>query len=379
MNENASVLPRAAAPFHDFSRLLARSGFAISPEQTVSFMRAVAMLGPRSMQDIRQAALATLAPHHDQRAEFEALFRAFFHGDADSVIAMDEDEEETKVKDDAGPREQQVETRRDEQGGELSTGTERLATRDFDAGGDLGDFRRALPAMLPTRRSLRWVRAPSRGTPDLRRSLREIVRADGDVPWPLLRRRQPVPRRIVILIDVSGSMKRHTEDHLRLAHAVVRAATHVEVFAFGTRLTRLTLALRARDRGMALHRAAALVEDWDGGTRIGPALLAFLSVPRFSAFARGAAVLILSDGLERGDHAEMTMALRRLAGRAFRLSLATPLAGDPRFRPETAALRAALPFLDDLVDGSSLDGLIRFILSLATPAPRAEQVWRKAS
>ena len=151
------------------------------------------------------------------------------------------------------------------------------------------------------------------------------------------------------------------------------------MFTFGTRLTRITGALRLARRDQALARAAAQVGDWDGGTRIGPTLLAFLSVPRFSAFARGAAVVILSDALERGDHAEMELAMRRLAARAHRLSLCTPLAADPRFRPETAALRAVLPVLDDLVDGASIARIADFILSLARPAPAAGQIWRRAS
>jgi uncharacterized protein with von Willebrand factor type A (vWA) domain len=188
-----------------------------------------------------------------------------------------------------------------------------------------------------------------------------------------------VPRRLLLLIDVSGSMKIHTGDYLKLAHAVVQSASQAEIFTFGTRLTRITPALRIRDREQALARAAAQVDDWDGGTRIGPTLLAFLSVPRFSAFARGAAVVILSDALERGGHAEMETAMRRLKARAFRLSLATPLAGDSRFEPRTAALQAILPVLDDLVDGSSTHGLTTFILSLGRPAPAAQTIRRRAS
>ncbi|TIP78975.1 MAG: VWA domain-containing protein, partial [Mesorhizobium sp.] len=232
---------------------------------------------------------------------------------------------------------------------------------------------------LPARRSFRTVRTHARGKLDLRRSLREIVSADGDIPSPLLRRRQTVPRKLLLLIDVSGSMKLYTSDYLKLAHAAVQGADRAEIFTFGTRLTRITTALRIRDRDQALARVAALVDDWDGGTRMGPTLLAFLSVPRFSSFARGAAVIILSDALERGDHAELEMAMRRLSARAFRLSLATPLAGNPRFQPATAALRAILPVLDDLVDGSSIAGLTDFILSLARPAPTAAAIWKRVS
>ncbi len=375
----AANLPRAAEPMLSFGRLLRRYGFAIAPEQISSFMQAITLLGPRSMADIREAALATLAPSPDRRAEFEAHFRSYFYGDGAHAIEGESDEE-TRIKDDRGTHEEDNQTTRQEKGGELSSALEQLSSRDFQRDSDsLAPFRRKLASALPTRRSFRTIRTRSRGTLDLRRSLSEIVSADGDIPSPVLRRRQTVPRKLLLLIDVSGSMKLHTAGYLKLAHTAVQGAGRAEVFTFGTRLTRITSALRIRDRDQALARAAAQVDDWDGGTRMGPTLLAFLSVPRFSAFARGAAVVILSDALERGDHAELETAMRRLSARAFRLSLATPLAGDPRFRPATAALRAILPVLDDLVDGSSMKSLTDFILSLARPAPAAAAIWKGVS
>jgi uncharacterized protein with von Willebrand factor type A (vWA) domain len=372
-------LPHAAATFLDFARLLRRHAFVIAPEQATSFMQAVTLLGPRSMVDIREAALATLAPPPDRRSEFEAHFRSHFYGDGQPSVAGEEDEE-TRIKDDHGTREEESQTTRQEKGGELSSALEQLSARDFQRDDDrLTAFRRKLSSALPARRSFRTVRTHSRGKLDLRRSLSEIVSADGDIPSPQLRRRQTVPRKLLILIDVSGSMKLHTADYLKLAHAAVQGADRAEIFTFGTRLTRITSALRIRDRDQAMARAAALVDDWDGGTRMGPTLLAFLSVPRFSAFARGAAVVILSDALERGDHGALETAIRRLSARAYRLSLATPLASDPRFRPSTAALKAILPDLDDLIDGSSLKSLSDFILSLARPAPAAATLWKRVS
>ncbi|AZO74552.1 MAG: VWA domain-containing protein [Mesorhizobium sp.] len=374
----AEKLPRAAEPLLGFARLLRHHAFPIAPEHVSSFMQAVTLLGPSSMSDIREAALATLAPSPDRRIEFDAHFRSHFYGDVKPPIEGEEDE--TRVKDDRGSRDEESQAVRQEKGGELSSALEQLSRRDFQFDPDsLGPFRGRLASALPARRSFRTMRTRSRGTLDLRRSLSEIVSADGDIPSPLLRRRQTVPRKLLLLIDVSGSMKLHTADYLKIAHAAVQGAARAEVFTFGTRLTRITSALRIRDRGQALARTAALVDDWDGGTRMGPTLLAFLSVPRFAAFARGAAVVILSDALERGDHADLETAMRRLSARAFRLSLATPLAGDPRFRPATAALSAILPVLDDLVDGSSVRSLSDFILSLARPAPAAETIWKRVS
>lgn len=371
------TLPPAARPFAGFARYIRRFGFPVSGEQAVAFMQSITLLGPRTMDDIRQAALATLGPAHDRKVEFDALFRSYFYGE--SIVTVDaEGDEDTEIKDDGGVERQGEEPElRQEESGETASALERLGMRAFHSEREtLAAFRRALPSALPQRLSFRPVRTRSDGSLDLRRALRAIVRADGDVPSPPFRRRPAISRRLLILIDISGSMKLHTDDYLKLAHSAVQAADRVEVFTLGTRLTRVTRALRIRDLGAAMERVGALVEDWDGGTRIGSTLLAFLSVPRFAAFARGAAVLLLSDGLERGDHCEMETAIRRLGARAFRLSLATPLAGDLRFAPRTAALKAILPSLDDLVDGSSLPRLADFMLTLARPAPSAETVWR---
>ncbi|MBL8583422.1 MAG: VWA domain-containing protein [Rhizobiaceae bacterium] len=367
------TLPAAAAHLAGFAGLLRAAGFPVAPEQTVAFLEAVRLLGPRSMEDIRQAASATLSPRPERHAEFETLLRAWFWGEGNAV-ADGESDEETRIKDDRSGPERQPAPEKHEAAGETASAAERLAVRQFASGEPAADFAGA----MPRRRSFRHVRARHGGL-DLRKSLRAIVRADGDIPRPALRRRPLVQRRIVLLIDISGSMKLHTQEHLKLAHAVVRHADRAEVFTLGTRLTRITAPLRIADQDRALARVAETVEDWDGGTRIGPTLLALLSVPRFAAFARGAAVVLLSDGLERGGHAEMEQAFRRLKARAFRLSLLTPLAADPRFKPRTAALRAVLPHLDDLGDGSSTASVAEFILSIARRSKTASEVWREVS
>ena len=154
--------------------------------------------------------------------------------------------------------------------------------------------------------------APPGESIDLRRRARLAVRQGGDTPELPWRRRRSRHRRILLLIDISGSMKEHTEHTLRFAHALYRAAERMECFTLGTRLTRVTGAFRLRNPDRALVRASALAPDWDGGTRIGDALRAFLSVPRFAGLARGAAVVVLSDGLERGAPDAMVEAVQRL-------------------------------------------------------------------
>ena len=151
-----------------------------------------------------------------------------------------------------------------------------------------------------------------------------------------------------------------------------------ECFTLGTRLTRVTGAFRLRNPDRALERAAALAPDWDGGTRIGDALRAFLSVPRFAGLARGAAVIVLSDGLERGAPDAMVEAVQRLSRLAWRLSWLTPLAADAGFRPETAALTAVLPWLDDLGDGATPARLRAHVLGLGRVRGRGSDARHRA-
>jgi len=370
--------PRECAPFLAFVHALRRHGFSVSPDQTETFLSAITLLGPDSMEHIRRAAIATLAPPVDRMGAFETLFRAIFYGAAEPAALSNNSEEDTVVNDRSGEEQQGDTPLEQEQGGAKASALERLSTRDFDTTDTtLAFFRRQLPGALPRRRAFRHLRVHSNGAIDLRHSLREIVRADGDLAVPHLRRRQTVVRRPLLFIDISGSMSGHVDELLALAHATVQAVPSTEIFTIGTRLSRITTALRLRDRGAALARAASAVDDWNGGTRIGPALKAFLAVPRFAAMARGALVLIASDGLERGGHDEFESAMRRLSGLSHRLTLATPLAGDIRFRPQTAALAAVLPWLDDLVDGSSAAAIARFMLTLDREAAGAAEVWKE--
>ncbi len=215
-----------------------------------------------------------------------------------------------------------------------------MTERRFSTGGEgetLRLFSRALPGRMPKRRGYRWRSGRGGAGTDARRMFRDAMRHAGEIIRLRHRKRRLRQRRVVVLIDVSGSMKERTQSHLAFAHALVRAADTVEVFTIGTRLTRITRPLRLRNREQALSTASLLVADWDGGTRIGDALNAFLAVPRFAALSRGAALIVLSDGLERGDPTAMADAVARLARLCWRIIWLTPLAADPAFEAEPRA------------------------------------------
>ncbi|TYO67614.1 VWA domain-containing protein [Bradyrhizobium hipponense] len=363
-----SELPRAARIFVSFVALLRANGFAIAPEQTTAYLAAIELLGPRDLNDIRQSALATLAPPPERRTTFDRLFDLHFRGSEAIEHADDgEDDETIRLQEEGRGDEEPLLSDEANESGLAASRSEALVGRRFaqpSATDALRRFTREAPRRLPKRRGHRRMRARRGPFADLRRTLRDSVRSDGEIlRLGHLKRRQR-PRKILLLIDVSGSMKSRTEENMKFAHALVQSAPGVEVFTFGTRLTRVTRPLRLKRREQALNAAAHLVSDWDGGTRIGDALQAFLAVPRFGAYARGAAVVVISDGLERGDCDALRDAVAKLSRRAWRVSWLTPLARGPGFRPQTEALVAIERFVDDLVDGGTSALIVTHVLSL---------------
>jgi uncharacterized protein with von Willebrand factor type A (vWA) domain len=164
-------------------------------------------------------------------------------------------------------------------------------------------------------------------------------------------------RRILILIDISGSMQAHSQYCLRAALAISQSRPSVETFCIGTRLTRVTENLCRRDPEVALNSLSQRVFDFDGGTRLGIGLSEFLSVANYAALVRGAIVIVISDGLERGDFMPMVKSVERLSRLGHRFIWLTPLANDPKYIPATRALAACLPFLDYLDNAGSLAAL----------------------
>ena len=354
---------RALAPFFAFAPALRTIGIPAAPEQVQSFLAAVGLLGPRSIHDIRRAAHAIFGPGPDRQGTFDEVFDAIFLG---RIFAAPGDGTPEDLPDsfDAGDFDLMPDADQQDPSGEQATEGERLFARAIQAHDEthmLRAFARALPAALPRRRSRRMAQGGP--TPDPARAFRDMLRRDGEIATLPTRHRRPRQRRVLMLVDVSGSMKAGTDGALHLAHALVQAGERVEVFTLGTRLTRVTRALRHRNRDQAMLLASGLVADWDGGTRLGDAMQVFLSVPRFASFARGALSIILSDGLERGGPEALVGAMQRLDGLSFATLWLSPLAADPAYKPETGAMRAILPLLDRLGDGSTPTAIASEVLS----------------
>lgn len=209
----------------------------------------------------------------------------------------------------------------------------------------------------PRRRSRRLRPHPRGRDLDLRGLVRASLATGGDAMDRSFRRRLDVPRKLVLLCDISGSMEAYARALLLFVHAVVGTGRGVEAFVFGTRLTRLTPELATRDPEKALAAAAARVLDWTGGTRIGSSLKAFNDEWGRRALTRGAVVVVVSDGWEREGGASISAEMARLSRAAFAVVWVNPLKGHPAYQPLAGGMRAALPYVDRFLPGHNLASL----------------------
>lgn len=366
---SVGLMPKAAMPFLQFAMALRQAGFPAAPEQTEMFLASVGLLGPTSILDVRRAAHAVFGPAPERREDFDQVFDSVFLGRSFAAPAEGEPEDMPNAYD-GGDFELLPDPDEEKPSGEDATQAERLNQRDLtaeDEDATLRLFAKNAPRALP-RRTSRRTRGGKGRLADARRAFRDMLRRDGEIAALPTRTRRQRQRRVLMLIDVSGSMKAGTDSRLRLAHALVQAGERVEVFTLGTRLTRVTRALEHRNRDQAMALASGLVADWDGGTRLGEALAVFLSVPRFASFARGALTVIVSDGLERGGPEALVSAMRKLQGLSWSTLWLSPLAADPAYRPDTEAMRMILPMIDHIGDGSSAGTLADEVISFAKGA-----------
>ena len=345
-----------------FARALRAAGITVTADRTQSFLLAAAAVGVTDRQGLYWAGRATLTAEPDHFALYDKVFESWFAGEVPRLVRTRSTAPSRPLSglDDSGGGDQtRVEKRELEVVRAKASDADVLRHRDV---ADLTPAERALLAQLfaaikpvpPIRRAVR--RRPNhRGELDLRRTLREELRRGGEPG--LLRYRRPTsrPRRVVLVVDISGSMSPYADALLRLAHVWARAVPRqTEVFTVGTRLTRVTRALRARDADAALRGAGEQVPDWSGGTRLGEVLRAFLDRWGQRGVARGAVVVIFSDGWERGDPAMLAEQMQRLHRLAHRVVWVNPHRGKAGYRPVQGGIAAALPFVDDFLAGHSL-------------------------
>jgi len=373
------ALPELAAAF---TAALHDAGLPMGADRAARFAGAVAVLAPSTTRELRHCALATLVSDPDQVPTFDTVFRAVFESPAipagqrgqagDPSRALAGAAAGMSTTDGSGgaagrqAREANVPA--------LASTVERLATRDFaelsaDELARLAELMRAITLSTPVRPSRRRRGSPHGPRIDLRRTLAAARRTGGH---PVRLRRfdvRPKPRRLVVLCDISGSMEPYARAMLQLLYCAVGGA-RAEVFTFATRLTRLTPALRRTRPSVALERAGHAAPDWSGGTRIAGCLAEFNRRYGRRGPARGAVVLIISDGWDTGDPAELGRQMALLSRVAFRIVWANPRTASPRFRPLVGGMAAAWPHCDAVVSAHSLDALDALTCALAEPGRR---------
>jgi len=344
-------------------------GVRVGIGEVVAATRALGAVDAASREDVRLALRAVLCSSREDVAVFDEAFTEVFGVpfSAEPAVAPDEiarlglPRVAAPPAADQSPREEQAGPPQTVPAAWSAVTLER--TKDFALYTDAerAAARRVLEQLArrgPRRRSRRTV--PSRRrrghAPDLRRTVRASLRHAGEPLERHWRAPSDRPRPLVLVCDVSGSMTPYARVLLQYLQASVAARRRVEAFAFGTRLTRVTVELAGRDPDRALERAAAAVTDWSGGTRIGDAL-ATLNREHGRRVGRGSAVVILSDGWDRGDPDVLAAEMARLRRAAHRVVWLNPLAAAPSYEPLTRGMRAALPHTDHLLAGNSLASL----------------------
>ena len=359
-----------------FGRVLHEAGLEVGPGRVADSLRALDAVDLARQEDVYFSLRQTLVSRHDELELFDRAFSAWFLRAPvlPPVRARSNAEVETRIGQ-AVDRLRSSETEEDEAdpGDPLelgASGHELLREKDFAelTGDELRRLRELIARIgrsRPQRHSRRRT-ADARGDRlDVRRMIRRSLRAGGDPLDRPLRARKDVPRKLVVLCDVSGSMDSYARALLLFLHAVVGTGRGVEAFAFGTRLSRLTPDLATRDPDAALARCTEAVVDWGSGTRIGASLREFNEVYGRRALSRGAIVLIVSDGWEREDPELVGREMAKLARAAYAVVWVNPLKGNPQYQPLAGGMRAALPYVDRFLPGHNLRSLDELAAVLA--------------
>ena len=348
------------------SRRLHDAGLPVPPARAADVARALTLVRPVSRGTLYWTIRSVVVTEDTQVKVFDAVFAEVFGGASDDEPEV-ELEDVTTVPDwqnDEAPGSTSGDDDESEQEIPLTIASadEVLRTKRFDAlaPDELAELYRLMTALelaTPLRRTRRYEKRRRGERIDLRRTLRGSLRTGGDPVRLRRRRRRVVPRRLVLLCDISGSMEPYARAYLQFLACAAGCGPNAEAFAFATRLTRLTRALRSRNPERAIQRAAAAAPDWSSGTRIGEALRAFNDRHGRRGMARGAVVVILSDGWERGDPALVARELERLSRLAYRIVWVNPRMAADAFSVRAGGMVAALPHIDALVSGHSFAAL----------------------
>ena len=364
--------------FIEFAHDLRFHGMVIGSDDVITYLSAISVLTASDIMDVYWSGRITLVRKKDNIPLYNKRFQAFFLDISDD----EPDARKLKLKSSANAG-ATLEVPNVEQGlpgdvqedesrmGYMASAADISRYKAFAECSDeeLNRFRKLISMLKvspPKRRTYRTQSTPKGKVLDMRRMARETMRSLGEPKDLMYIKRKEKLRSIVFILDVSGSMADYSRNLLQLAYSARRANTKVEVFCFGTRLTRITKSIDKRTPDEAMRLAGESVLDWDGGTRIGDAIAAFVKESRRSRLGRGAIVIICSDGLDQGEPQALDKAMQTLSRLAHRVIWVNPHKGDNEdYVPNTIGMMIADPYIDRIFSGHNFKSIEEFARELS--------------
>jgi uncharacterized protein with von Willebrand factor type A (vWA) domain len=380
-----------------FARLLRRLGLPVSAGQVADLAEGLTHVDLTRRDDVDHAARCVLTHNLEEQVLFDRAWAAFWAGEHAWVVEVEGNKQARiarpapeelptgqealrgeKISQEAGTPEEEPDAAAPDVQAAYSP-IEILRHKDFAAYTDeeLQTAKRFIDSLawrLNERRTRRQERAAKRAAYlDLPATIRRSIGYGGEIVQPAWRRRKRKPRPLTVICDVSGSMDRYSRLFLHFIYALARGPQQaerprqgIEAFVFGTRLTRITPALRHHDVDRALDDVSGLVQDWAGGTRIGESLKAFNFAWARRTLGRGAVVIVISDGWDRGDLALLEREIGRLRRSIHRLIWLNPLLGAADYQPLALGIQTVLPYVDDFRPLHNLASLEELALQLGS-------------
>ena len=386
---------RLAENVMHFARLLRAAGLAVGPAGVLDAVHALTVAGVERREDWYAALSCIFIKRREHRAIFDQAFYIFWRDPAllekmmslllpqPHGLAVPPPEMSKRLAEAMVPQPEIKQTEASQEQVEIETTMtfstlERIQHMDFESM-STDEWRAAKSLIEKMRLPIRTVvtrrdRPDTRGKRlDLADTLRKSMRWGGDALVPQHRsrvRRQPP---LVVLCDISGSMHRYTRMFLYFLHGIARERDRLHVLLFGTRLTNITRQLKHRDVDVAVNQVASSVKDWAGGTRIGPCLHAFNQKWSRRLLGQNAVVLLISDGLDRDNAAELGREMERLHKSCRELIWLNPLLRFEGFEAKPAGIRAMLPHVDRFLPVHNLESLEGLAAALSGPQLRREE------
>jgi uncharacterized protein len=360
-----------------FGRVLREAGLEVGPGRVADALKGLDAVGLSRQDDVYWTLRQTLVSRREDIEPFDRAFRAWFLRTAVEPAAAattpppSQGERRKGAPPGPGP---------EVDGGEALLGAwsedELLRTKDFASmtPEELARAKRLIHEIAVARpqRRTRRLRPDSKGLAlDVRALVRASLSTGGDPVERAFRSRTAAPRKLVLILDVSGSMEAYARALLLYLHAARGSGRGVETFAFGTRLTRLTPELGARNPETAFEAAAARVQDWSGGTRIASSLHTFNKLWARRVLTQGAIVLLITDGLERDPDDRLAFEIDRLHRSCRRLIWLNPLLRFSGFEAKAKGIRTMVPHVDELRPIHNLDSMKQLVQALSATGGRA--------